>query len=104
MESRGEIRVSQKLFDEAVRLEADGQLEPALALWRQLAEASPTKNVFLRLGSLTRTLGLLDEAEQAFKRAVAINEHSGLALTALGSLALDRGDSESAIGYLRRAC
>ena len=51
------VLVSQELFDEAVRLEEEGQNERALALWRQLAEMKPTRNAFLRLGSITRIIG-----------------------------------------------
>jgi tetratricopeptide (TPR) repeat protein len=45
----------------------------------------------------------VDEAQQAFTRAVEIKPRSPLALTYLGMLAMDRGDYESAKGYLERS-
>ncbi len=63
--------MSQELFDEADRLEEDGQRERALIVWRQLAETHPTRNVFLRLASITKELGLIDDAEHAFQRRVS---------------------------------
>lgn len=95
--------MSQELFDEAIRLEEEGQLERALAIWRQLAETHPTRNVFLRLASITEDLGLLDDAEHAFQQALKIDGRSALALLGLGSLASDRGDYEAATNYLKKA-
>jgi cytochrome c-type biogenesis protein CcmH/NrfG len=79
--------VSQKLFDEAVRLEEQGQYERALTIWRQLADIKPTRNLFLRLGHITQSLGLTDDAERAFKRALEIDGRSAIALRSLGIIA-----------------
>jgi len=95
--------MSQELFDRAIQLEEAGQLEEALVLWRELAASSQTRNAFLRLGGCAKELRRLNEAEQAFKRAVEIDARSALALTSLGLLAMNRGDYESAKGYLERA-
>jgi hypothetical protein len=38
--------VSKELFEEAIRLEEEGQNERALSIWVQLAETEPTRNVF----------------------------------------------------------
>jgi tetratricopeptide (TPR) repeat protein len=96
--------MSQELFDEAIRLEENGQGGSALAAWRQLAISDPTRNVFLRLASCAKDLGLIDEAEHAFTRALEIDSSSALAMAGLGSLAIDRRDYEAAEGYLRTAC
>jgi protein O-GlcNAc transferase len=98
------VFVSQELFDEAVRLEEAGQKERALVIWRSLAELTPTCNAFLRLGSVARQLGLIDEAERAFKRALEIDGRSALALQVLGTMALGRQDYSAAIDYLKRSC
>jgi tetratricopeptide (TPR) repeat protein len=68
--------MSQELYDEAHRLEEDGQVERALAAWRELAVFDPTRNVFFRLGRCAKELGLIDEAEQAFKRVLEIDDRS----------------------------
>jgi tetratricopeptide (TPR) repeat protein len=96
--------VSQGLFEEAIRLEEEGQNERALILWRQLAETHPTRNVFLRLAHLTTELGLIDDAESAFKRALEIDNRSASALLGLGHLAIDRRDFKAAETYLRKSC
>jgi len=98
------VFVSQEQFDEAIRLEDNGQREQALGVWRQLAETNPTRNVFLRLGSITQDLGLIDDAERAFKRALEIDEHSGSALRSLGILAIHQRNYQAAVDYLKRAC
>ncbi len=95
--------MSQELFDEAIRLEEEGQLERALGVWRQLAETNPSRNVFLRIANITEDLGLLDDAEQALNQALKIDGRSALALMGLGSLAIDRRDYETAANYLKRA-
>ena len=95
--------MSQELFDEAVHLEEQGQNEDALAIWRQLSEIKPTRNVFLRIGWLTQSLGIVDDAELSFKRALEIDGGSATALRALGILAIGRSDYETAVCYLQRA-
>ena len=98
------VVMSQELFDEADRIEENGEGERALAAWRELAASHPTRNVFLRLANCAKELGRTDEAEQAFKRAVEIDDHAASALAGLGILAIDRRDYEAAEGYLREAC
>jgi protein O-GlcNAc transferase len=98
------VKVSQDLFDKALHLEEEGQLERALEVWRELASSSATRNVFLRYGGAAKELGLLDEAKEAFKRALEIDDRSAPALTQLGIIALGRHDYNTAEGYLRRAC
>jgi tetratricopeptide (TPR) repeat protein len=96
--------MSQGLFDEADRLEEEGQKTRALGVWRQLAETNPTRNVYLRLARITKELGLFDDAKHAFKQALEIDPRSALALIGLGSLAIRRRDYEAAEKYLQRAC
>lgn len=96
--------MSQELFDEAIRLEEEGQNERALSIWRQLAGTHPSRNVFLRLAHLTTELGLIDDAESAFKHALEIDNRSAVALLGLGHLAIDRRDFKAAETYLRKSC
>jgi Flp pilus assembly protein TadD len=94
----------QALFDEADRVEDEGQRERALGVWRQLAETHPTRNLFLRLARLTEELGLMDDAQRAFKQALKIDGRSALALRGLGILAIDRRNYAAAESYLKKAC
>ena len=96
--------MSQELFDEADRLEEEGQQHRALIVWRQLAETHPTRNVFLRLASITKELGLIDDAEHAFQQALEIDGRSARALMGLGVLAINRRNFEAAESHLKRAC
>ena len=98
------VKMSQERFDEAVRLEEDGQEDSALAVWRELAISNPTRNVFLRLAGCSKKPGLKDEAESAFTSALKIDGRSTPALNGLGLLAIGRGDFEAAEGYLERSC
>lgn len=96
--------MSQELVDEAVRLDEEGQSERALFIWKQLAAGDPTRSVLLGLGNCAKKLGLIDEAERAFKRVLEIDGRSEITLRSLGILALDRGDYDIAVEYLKRAC
>lgn len=96
--------MSQERFDEAIRLEESGQVEAALAVWRELAQTNPARNVFVRLGSACGELGLREEAEQAFLRAIEVDERCSVALFQLGLLAFDRGGLEDTVTWVRRAC
>lgn len=96
--------MSQELFDEADRLEDDGQTERALAVWKLLAASSPTRNVFLRLARCANELGLIDDARAAFIRALEIDDRSAPALVGLGLLANHSQNYEAAEDYLKRAC
>jgi Flp pilus assembly protein TadD len=97
------VFVSQELFDEAVRLEEEGQNEHALAIYRRISEFTQTRNLFLRLAGCAENMGLAEEAERAFQRALEIDGRSALALWSLGNLAVRRGAYETAADYLKRA-
>ena len=94
--------MSQELFDEADRLEGYGQHDRALAIWMRLAETKPTRNVLLRLGRLMHSLGMAADAERTFQRALEIDGRLGEALRALGLLAIEQSDYETAVLYLQR--
>ncbi len=94
--------MSQERFDEAVRLEEEGQKERALEIWRQISVEEPTRNVFLRIGGVCKDLGLIDGAEDAFKRALEIDGRSTVALMQLGILGIRRCEYETAVAYLMR--
>jgi tetratricopeptide (TPR) repeat protein len=96
--------MSQELFDEADRLEEIGEDQRALDLWRRIAETSPTRNAFLRLARLAQALGLVDDAVDAFKHALEIDNRSAPALMSLGVIEINRGNYEAAESYLRTAC
>ena len=96
------VFVPQELFDEADRLEEQGQGARALPIWRRLAAIKPTRNGFLRLGRLAHSLGMAVDAEQAFQRALEIDGRSAEALRALGMLAIDQSDYQTAVLYLQR--
>jgi tetratricopeptide (TPR) repeat protein len=97
------VNMSRELYDEAVRLEEAGQYEAALVIWRRLAELKPNRGRFLRLGGAAWKLGLVDEGENAFKRALEVDPRSVIALGVLGMLAIQRGDWGAAADYLKRA-
>lgn len=96
--------MSQERFSEAIRLEEAGDLQGALAIYRQLAADGPrTRNLFLRIGRLAQELELTSEAEQAFHQALEIDGRCAVALQALGTLALDQSEYDRAAAYLQRA-
>jgi len=96
--------MSQQRFDEAIRLEESGQSERALVIWRELATSTPTRNAYLRLAGCANKLGLTEQAQGAFERALGIDPRSVRALAGLGILAIERRDHAEAQQHLRQAC
>src|SRR5882757_7585849 len=90
-------------FDEAERIEREGDLQGALELWRKLVVSNPCVATYCALAKSAHRLGHCDEASQALNSAVAINPRNHLVWIRFGELAIDDLDFESAVGYFRKS-
>jgi tetratricopeptide (TPR) repeat protein len=122
----GKILIRQRLEDRAVpQIERALQLDPRLPMahfllgeidlfkknataavgeFQQELAINPTVwLVYWRLGDAYLQLEKYDEAEKVLKEAVWINEWSSGAYILLGQIALKKGDSDIAAGFLERA-
>jgi superkiller protein 3 len=90
----------------ALALQAEGELETAVAEYRRFLDETPQPlpAAHLRLGEALLGLGRLDEAEAAFRRAaeLAPEEAAAASLYGLGRIAAERGDAESAASLLEQ--
>jgi len=87
----------------AVALHTEGRREEALTAFERLVEVKPDTRHLIELGVAYASLARVDDAENAFKRALESSIGHPVALHHLGNLAAGRGDLPSAISLYRQA-
>ncbi len=93
-----------KLFERAQTAHARGDLERALALYRETIKIRPEfPEAEFQLGNVLSALGRLEEAESAFRRAVTLRKDWSLPYSALGSLLARFNRDAEATQSLRQA-
>jgi tetratricopeptide (TPR) repeat protein len=90
-------------FEYAEGLEDRGEHEKALAEWRQLASDHPDAGVFCRLGGIAKEMGRVDEAEEAFRSAIQLDDQCATGHVNLALILLDQHRFENAERHLRKA-
>ena len=94
----------QEAYELAVRHHRVGQLEQALALYRQILAADPNHaETWSNLGTVLKKKGELGEAIEAFRRAVALRPSYAEAYNNLGNALKSAGQTEEAIAAYRQA-
>ena len=81
---RGELDEAEKTLDEAAR------------------SVSATKDVFYNLGEIKFAKAKVDEAVKAYERAAELDPNWGKPVFAMAKVALNRGDSDSAVKFFQR--
>ena len=80
-----------------------GQPEHAIELIRQSLEIDPLRPTgYLVLSRLLASLGRLDEAEQAIRKAIALQQASGIFDATLAVIEVQRGDAKAALAEAKR--
>lgn len=87
----------------AMELEERHQYELALNCWRELALEQPNAETLCNQARLAEELGLTDEAQQSFERAINTDPQHGWAYVGLASLLLDCDKTEEAVTLLQKA-
>ena len=80
-----------------------GQPEHAIELIRQSLEIDPLRPTgYLVLSRSLASLGRLDEAEQAIRKAIALQQASGIFDATLAVIEVQRGDAKAALAEAKR--
>jgi protein O-GlcNAc transferase len=93
----------ERRFEIAEDLEERGEYAAALNEWRALASDHPEIGTYCRLGNLAGELKLLDEAEQAFRAAIQLDETYAPAYANLALILRDKHLLTEAEELLRKA-
>lgn len=80
--------------EQAREAERDGEMEAALALWKDLAASSSDEGYYRQYGRLAHELGRWQEAEDAFAVAIALDSNSVVSREAMGCLWIHRTDKD----------
>ena len=99
----GSDEACARLHDAVERLRQDA-VEAALALLDELICSEESfAEVHHQRAIALHSLERLDEAEVAYRRAVALNPHHFSAIAGLGHICAQRGQCSAALGHYRRA-
>ena len=98
---RSELAV--KLFEDAYRLQMQGDLELAADLYRRSIELHPTAEAHTFLGWTFRFQGRLDDAIAECKKAIAVDPGFGNPYNDIGAYLIEKGEYEAAIPWLEQA-
>ncbi|HVG22173.1 MAG TPA: tetratricopeptide repeat protein [Blastocatellia bacterium] len=94
---------TDELVDNADRLEAEGNVDAALACWRIVVEREPDPISLCRFGRLATKAREWAEAEQAFQSAIALSPELSFPYDCLGSLYLKRDNAGLAQTYFKKS-
>jgi len=94
----------ERMFAEAVRLQQDGRVAEAEALYRELLAVMPGEPHLLgNLGAALRSQGRLDDAIAAYRQAIAVKPDFAELHSNLGTALKDQGRLEDAVIAYGRA-
>ena len=96
-------RLAMDYFDQAYRLQTDGELDLAVHFYKRSIELYPTAEAYTFLGWTYRFQGKLDEAIEECKNAVLINPSLGNPYNDLGAYLIEQGKYDEAVSWLEKA-
>lgn|GEM_PF-868128 len=89
---------------QGLRLEDKGDFQGALDLYQEARDRFPDEaRLVHRVGVMYIRLDRRDDARVAFEQALEINKDFAPSLTNLGNMALESGDTDTAVRYYQRA-
>jgi tetratricopeptide (TPR) repeat protein len=95
--------LAEKLFEDAYRLQMQGDLDLAVDLYRRSIEIFPTAEAYTFLGWTYRHQGRLDEAIAECKKAIEVDPAFGNPYNDIGAYLIEKGEHAAAIPWLERA-
>jgi tetratricopeptide (TPR) repeat protein len=98
---RAELAV--KLYQDAYRLQMQGDLDLAIDLYTRSIEIFPTAEAYTFLGWTYRHQGRLDEAIASCKQAITIDPGFGNPYNDIGAYLIEKGEVDNAIPWLEQA-
>ena len=96
-------RKAVDLLQQAYRAQMAGELEAAIALYRESIALHPTAEAHTFLGWTYSFQGRIDDAIAECKEAIAVDPDFGNPYNDIGSYLIKRGELDEAIPWLERA-
>jgi Tfp pilus assembly protein PilF len=97
------IEMAEELFQNAYRLQMEGDFDLAAQFYKRSIELYPTAEAHTFLGWTYHLQGKVDEAIHECKNAIAIDPAFGNPYNDIGAYLIGRGDHEEAIPWLEKA-
>lgn len=95
--------MAEELFQNAYRLQMQGDLELAVQFYKRSIELHPTAKAHTFLGWTYHYQGKVDEAIDECKKAIAIDPAYGNPYNDIGAYLIERGEHDQAIPWLEKA-
>ncbi len=92
-----------RLLQEAYEKQMQGELEPAIALYKKSLELFPSAEAFTFLGWAYSMQGRYDAAIEECKKAIEVDPDFGNPYNDIGAYLIEKGKIEDAIEWLEKA-
>ena len=103
MMSGARLELAREMFHNAYRLQMEGELDLAVALYRKSIELFPTAEAHTFLGWTYHFQGKIDEAILECKKAIEVDPAFGNPYNDIGAYLIERGQYDEAIPWLEKA-
>jgi tetratricopeptide (TPR) repeat protein len=103
MRSDERIEEAERLLQQALELQSQGELEEAIRLYQKSARLHPTAEAFTYMGWAMSFQGRIEEAIDQCRRAIAIDPQFGNPYNDIGSYLMRLGRMDEAIPWLEKA-
>lgn len=95
--------MAKELYQDAYRIQMQGDLELAAQMYRRSIEMHPTAEAHTFLGWTYHFQGKIDEAIEECKKAIEIDPGYGNPYNDIGAYLIERGEYDQAIPWLEKA-
>ena len=97
------VEMARELYENAYRLQMQGDLELAAQFYRQSIELHPTAEAHTFLGWTYHFQGKVDEAIDECKKAIEVDPTFGNPYNDIGAYLIERGEHDEAVPWLEQA-
>ncbi|HLC40069.1 MAG TPA: tetratricopeptide repeat protein [Methylomirabilota bacterium] len=103
MEESAELKKAIELWQEAYRLQMDGELDRAIEIYQRSIDAYPTAEAYTFKGWAMSFQGRLEEATAECLKAIQIDPDFGNPYNDIGVYLMQQGKLDEAIPWLQKA-
>jgi Tfp pilus assembly protein PilF len=101
--SNTRFEMAKELYENAYRLQMEGELDLAAQFYQRSIELHPTAEAHTYLGWTYHYQGKIDAAIDECKKAIAVDPTFGNPYNDIGAYLIERGEYDQAIGWLEQA-
>jgi Tfp pilus assembly protein PilF len=101
--SNSRFEMARELYENAYRLQLQGDLELAAQFYLRSIELHPIAEAHTFLGFTYHLQGKVDEAIDECKKAIAVDPTYGNPYNDIGAYLIERGDFDQAVPWLEQA-